>query len=331
MYSLDIEEIIINSILGKASDEDLKKLSSWRKLSRQNEISYRLLKKTWEQDSPAPQHPEYQSLESRILEDGFRRPAYEKPLPYVGLKIAAAVVVICLTAWLSLNSTDNNETTAIEPEQVVTYNPTGHKSKITLPDNSIIYLNAESTLSYQKGFSDSIRYVQLEGEAYFDVEPDANRPFVVETDGIETMALGTSFNIRNYPEDNSINVSLLTGKVKVTDNQAANEVFLEPFEHVAFSKDNRSLKMTKLEIDNKSIWKDGIVYFQSSNFSNVIKTLERTYDVEFDTSGYTSTDWSYTGKFDNMSLEIVLTRIGYSEGFSSKIEGSTIQIIDENN
>lgn len=331
MHSPDIEEIIINSILGKASNNDLKKLSSWRKRSRQNEISYRLLKKTWDQDSPAPQHPEYESLENQILDAGFKKPASEKHIPYTGLKFAAAVVAICLTAWLSLNSTDNHESTVVEPEQVVTYNPTGHKSKITLPDNSIIFLNAESTLSYKKGFSDSIRYVQLKGEAYFDVEPDANRPFVVETDGIETTALGTSFNIRNYPEDNSINVSLLTGKVKVTDNQAANEVFLEPFEHVAFSKENRSLKMTKLETDNKSKWKDGIVYFHASNFTNVIKTLERTYDVKFDTSGYTSTDWSYTGNFDNMSLEIVLTRIGYSEGFSSKLEGRTIRISDENN
>jgi len=334
MQDPEIEQIIVNSILGTASARDLQKLRSWRKLSRNNELSYQLLRETWEKRSGISQHPELDTLERQIIEAGFDQPNLESSnhRQFLALhKVAAAVILICLTAWYFISPAETAEMQVENPQQVVTYNPTGHKSKITLPDNSVIYLNAESTLSYLQGFSDSIRYVQLDGEAYFEVEHDENRPFVVETGGIETMALGTSFNIRNYPEDNSINVSLLSGKVKVTDNQADSEVFLEPLENVAFDKEGRAIKMTKLERDDKSIWKDGILFFRSSTFENVIKSLERTYDVEFDTSGYSSTDWSYNGKFDNQSLEIVLTRIGYSEGFTTEIEGRTVRIANEPN
>lgn len=327
----DIEEIIIRSIIGTVSPSELQMLSIWRKSTSNNDLSYQLLKQTWEQSAPAPQHPEYESLENHILTYGFDQPVLQKKtvtISQAAYKVAAVVILICVAAWVSLRSINSVEIPEESLEHIVTYNPTGHKSKITLPDNSVIYLNSESTLSYQKGFTDSIRYVELKGEAFFEVEPDAKRPFVVETCGIQTTALGTSFNIRNYPEDNSINVSLLTGKVKVTDSRAANEVFLKPLEQVAIDKKGRTLKTSKLKEDHQSIWKDGTVYFQASNFEQVIKTLERTYDVNFDTSGYSERDWSYTGKFDNMSLEIVLTRIGYSEGFTSQIDGRKIRIID---
>ncbi|GJM29469.1 MAG: hypothetical protein DHS20C17_21040 [Cyclobacteriaceae bacterium] len=332
MQYSDIEEIVIRSIIGTANSKELQQLEVWRKSSDHNELSYQLLNEAWVQDTPQPQYPDYQSLEQHIVEEGFKdlkANTKTKNQWHTIYSAAAGLILICVIGWFSIKSNKTQQVVVEQPEQVITYNPTGHKSKITLPDNSVIYLNSESTLCYQKGFSDSIRYVKLKGEAYFEVEPDATRPFVVDTEGITTMALGTSFNIRNYPEDCTIKVSLLTGKVKVTDNQADNEVFLEPMEHVAFTKDNRALKMSQLDQDDKSVWKDGVLVFRNNSFQHIIKSLERTYDVDFDTSGYSSTDWSYTGKFDNLSLQIVLTRIGYSEGFTSEIEGRRVRILND--
>jgi ferric-dicitrate binding protein FerR (iron transport regulator) len=174
-----------------------------------------------------------------------------------------------------------------------------------------------------------LRYLELEGEAYFEVAHDSNRPFIVETGNIMTTALGTSFNIRNYPEENSISVSLISGKVRVNDNMATNELFLKPLEQIKFSRYNRQLKMIQLDQDMVSIWKDGILRFKRSSFDHVITTLERTYDVSIDTSTYSHGPWSYSGSFNNMSLEIVLTRIGYSEGFDFEIEGNKILITNE--
>jgi len=328
----DIEEVIIRNLTGTAHKKDQKVLEEWRLLSPQNENSYNLLLQMWEGKSPQSSDPGYQMLEKYIWEAGHRQDhklSVQSKQPGIIFKIAAAVVVLCVLSWVMLNIIPEKEIAGVQEEPVYTYNPTGQKSKITLPDHSVIYLNSESSLSYLKGFSDSIRHVQLAGEAYFEVEPDINRPFVVETGGIRTVALGTSFNVRNYPEECSIKISLLSGKVKVTDNQASNEVLLEPFEQVKFLKESRTLRMTQLEADHVGTWKDGVIYFQSSPFKDVIKTLERSYDVVIDTMGYTNKDWNYTGKFDNMSLEIVLTRIGYSESFKFDMDGRKIKIYNE--
>jgi ferric-dicitrate binding protein FerR (iron transport regulator) len=327
-HTNDIEEIIFRSLTGIATRSELQELQLWRESDPDNERSYQLLISVWEKGSSEPVYANYLQLEERIIDEGFEEDISPSrwdinPTFY---KIAAAVLLICITAFAAYRYTAPAEMTENTFEFVVTYNPAGQKSKITLPDNSVIFLNSESRVSYQKGFSDSIRHVLLEGEAYFNVEPNQERPFVVETGGINTQALGTSFNIRNYPEENSISVSLLTGKVKVTDTKVDNEVLLEPFEFVAFDKGTRVLKMKQMEEDIHSIWKDGIITFKSSNFKHVITTLERSYDVEFDTTDYQHTEWSYTGKFDNLSLEMVLTRIGYSEGFDYEMEGRTITL-----
>lgn len=328
----DIEEIMVRSLTGSASREELKKLWHWRKQSSHNEQSYRLLEKAWVQQSAEPVTANHQRLEQRILELGFieDRNSSNRSIQYPWFsKLAAAVALICIVSWAVVQVAPGKEQIETPLEQMVTYNPTGQKSKITLPDKSVIWLNSESSLSYKKGFSDSIRHIQLEGEAYFEVEPDPKRPFVVETGGINTVALGTSFNIRNFPEECSIQISLLSGKVRISDSQAPNELLLEPNEQVRFMKVNRTFKMTMLESDQVSTWKDGIIHFNGSTFLKVVRTLQRTYDVEIDTADYTNTDWSYTGKFDNQSLEIVLTRIGYSEEFEYVIDGRNIKIFDE--
>ena len=328
----DIEQLIVRSLIGSASKKERKRLNDWRTLSDENESSYRLMVKTWSEQSQEPVADNYEQLEDNILKAGFDSSTgnpsgwNKRNLAY---KVAAAVALLCLLSWSVIEMYPAPEIPVETNELVVTYNPTGQKSKITLPDKSVIWLNAESSLSYLKGFSDSIRHIELEGEAYFEVEPDQNRPFVVETCGISTVALGTSFNIRNYPEENSIQVSLLSGKVRVTDNKASNEVLLEPFEQVQFLKESRALKMLPLTNQQVSNWKDGIIHFKASSFDKVIKTLERTYDVNIDTTGYTRDDWNYTAKFDNMSLEIVLTRIGYSEGFKFEIDGRNIKIFND--
>ncbi len=329
-----IEEIIVRSLEGTATKKELKRLNQWRALSSENEASYKLLFKVWHENSSEPLYTEYQEMEERIWKAGVRqtttRSTGSGTQSFI-IKIAAALVIIGLSSWFSLKIFPEPEVTETVTGEVITYNPTGQKSKITLPDNSVIWLNSESSLTYQKGFSDSIRYIQLDGEAYFQVEPDQDRPFVVETGNISTVALGTSFNIRNYPEECAIEVSLLSGKVKVTDSEASNEVLLKPYEQVKFLKGSRALKMKQLDADHVSLWKDGVIYFRQNTFSKVIKTLERSYDVIIDTSGYSNTHWNYTGEFDNTSLEIVLTRIGYSESFNFDMDGRNIRIYDEPN
>ena len=329
----DIEEIIIRSLTGQASKNDLHKLEEWRRLNQENEESYTLLKETWERPSGETYYPAYESLEEHIIEAGYRQQkgAGARSRYSMVFKIAAAVMVIFVTSWLLVTNNHQSEISQKRQDWVVTHNPTGQRSKITLPDNSVIFLNSESQISYLRGFHDSIRHVILEGEAYFEIEHDNDRPFVVEAGGINTTVLGTSFNVRNYPDERSVRVSLLSGRIRVTDSQVPNEVLLEPFEEVDFIKKTRVLKMSRFNRDHITLWKDGIINFKRSSFQHVIRTLERSYDVEIDTADYSTKDWDYTGVFDNTSLEIVLTRIGYSEGFKFEMNGRQVKIHDDRN
>lgn len=324
----DIEELLIRNLNGTTSKKELEKLNKWRQLSPENE----LLMSTLKEKSREPQHPHYESLEKQIIEAGFHESEVsikQSTRRYLFYKVAATIALVCITFWAVIKPGVKQEVTERQQELVVSSNPTGQRSKISLPDHSVIWLNSESKLTYEKGFTDSVRFIKLEGEAYFEVEPDLNRPFVVETGIVRTTVLGTSFNIRNFPEENSISVALIIGKVRVTDSKADNELFLEPFEQIKFSKNTGSFKMTQFNADLISIWKDGLIYFKKSSFKQVIKTLERSYDVDFDYNNYNLRDWSYTGMFDNISLEIVLTRIGYSEGFSFEIDGRKVKIQEE--
>ncbi len=323
----DIEEILLRGLNGTTTKMELEKLNRWRRLSPQNE----LLMSTLEEKSEEPQYPHYESLEKRIIEAGFQEPETSIRLRtrrYLFYKVAATITLICIASWAILKNEFKQEFIDTDQKLVVSYNPTGQRSKISLPDHSVIWLNSESKLTYNKGFSDSVRFIKLEGEAYFEVKPDSNRPFVVETGSVRTTVLGTSFNIRNFPEEHSISIALITGKVRVSESNAENELFLEPFEQIKFSKDTGSFKMTQFNEDFVSVWKDGIIYFKENSFDQVIKTLERTYDVAFDSDNYSIRNWSYTGMFDNTSLEIVLTRIGYSEGFSFEIDGRSVKILE---
>src|SRR5690606_7283691 len=100
-------------------------------------------------------------------------------------------------------------------EWEIVSNARGEKSKVILPDGTVIDLNYESILKYPKKFNDTIRQVELTGEAFFDVYHIDNYPFIVKTGVLETQVYGTSFNINSFDENQKLEVSLVTGKVKV--------------------------------------------------------------------------------------------------------------------
>ena len=131
-------------------------------------------------------------------------------------KYAAAAAIFLSLGYLffELNK-ERDQPKQISTTLVVKENPRGVKSQIQLPDGTLVRLNAESSISYQSNFSDTARLISLTGEAYFEVVKDAQRPFRVTSNQVETTALGTTFNIKADKPDN-IEIALVEGKVKVT-------------------------------------------------------------------------------------------------------------------
>jgi ferric-dicitrate binding protein FerR (iron transport regulator) len=155
--------------------------------------------------------------------------------------------------------------------------PRGQDFKVILADGTAVWLNAESRLIYPSRFDDAERTVTLHGEAYFKIAGDAERPFVILTDNIQTRALGTELNVRNYAV-HDVHVTLINGRAEVRSKQTAQYTKLLPGED-AHLTDDGSLDVKKVDLDAFIYWKEGYLYFDNVPLADVIQGLGRWYNV----------------------------------------------------
>ncbi|MEO9804085.1 MAG: FecR domain-containing protein [Reichenbachiella sp.] len=242
------------------------------------------------------------------------------------MKVAASILIMIGLSWW-MYPIINQAGEAVEEIAMITKsNPKGKKTKITLRDGSVVWLNSESRIQYTEDFGRSVRAISLEGEAFFEVAKNPDIPFVVRTKNITTTALGTSFNISNYPENENILVSLATGKIVVKGDEKPESNYLEPGDHISYSREDDSFKEWHDASAATYLWKDGIIQFNKANIDEVIGYLERWYGVEFEIEGSIPIDFVYTGTFDNESLEKVLIGLAFSLHFDHEIENKHIKI-----
>ncbi|MEM1134830.1 MAG: FecR domain-containing protein [Bacteroidota bacterium] len=250
------------------------------------------------------------------------------------IKVLAACLVIGIgISWYSFQNISVEPTQQVVQEEIITKKTLkGQKLNLFLGDGTEITLNAESTIRFPKIFDDEKREVYLEGEAFFDVQHDKNRPFIITSDKLQTTVLGTSFNVRSYKDENDISVAVLSGKVKVeaVDEQAkviANNI-LTPNEILRFSKNDYGLIKRNVDIQKILAWKNKTILFEKASFEEIMKKLSRWYGVEFIVEEPLDIKGRFTGKFKNKSLEIVLNGLGFSSNIRYNIEGNEVHIFN---
>ncbi len=265
-------------------------------------------------------HAEFQNPPQKHIHSWKNKPFY---------KYAAAAVFLIISTFVVLSLFNNQST---DSKQLVTNHVVekstgkGQKLTITLKDGTQIKLNAESKITYPENFSDSVRWVTLDGEAYFEVAKNPDQPFIVKCGDFHTQVLGTSFNINAYPEINNIEVSLVEGKVKTyIQGQKSSDLYLEPEEMASYNITNRSIAKSAFDTQKNIAWKDGIIHFEKASFDQMKLTLERWYDVKF-VVAKTPGIKGFTGEFKNQSLEDVLDGISFSVGFKFEISGKKVYI-----
>jgi transmembrane sensor len=153
----------------------------------------------------------------------------------------------------------------------------GETYRVRLPDGSVVWLNAASSLTYSPNLtSKGKRRVKLEGEGYFEVAKDKNHPFVVESKGQEVEVLGTHFNVNAYVDEPTVATTLLEGSVKVT---AANgNQIIKPGEQAI--NNGATIKVTEANIENITDWKEGDFFLDRVNFKLAMRKIARWYNVE---------------------------------------------------
>ena len=204
--------------------------------------------------------------------------------------------------------------------------PYGSSSKLVLSDGSVVWLNAGSSLIFPSAFTGKTREVVLFGEAYFDVAPDKDKPFSVQTSALEIRALGTGFNVSDYPEDNIVQTVLKEGSVAIRRINAAKnekEIILKPNQLVSYDKKTNQSRITNVNTDFYTLWTDGLLCFENRDFNRVIKSLERYYNINIQFENPLLGMVKISGKLDlNQNQEEVFE-------YLSKVSAAKFEQIDQ--
>lgn len=186
----------------------------------------------------------------------------------------------------------------------------GIVTRILLPDSSLVWLNAGSTLRYPSHFTGKDRNVQLKGEGYFEVQSDKEHPFYVSLyNGIRVKAHGTQFNISAYEDDSVMETTLETGKVDIFSG-SFQIVALNPNEQVVYNKKEKRFIVSKVNIDEKIAWKEGRLVFRNATLEDVVKQLSRRYNVDIVLHKETTKDYKFRATFSSENITQILDYLG---------------------
>jgi transmembrane sensor len=276
------------------------------------------------------------------------------------MRYAAAVAMLILASaifyWLGTRTNDLS---------VVAYNqieaPMGSRSQVTLPDGSTVWLNAGSSIKYPSNFNLANRDVTLDGEAFFDVQKQ-DIPFVVYAMDVAFRVLGTEFNLKAYDDDEMIEATLVSGSLKIVDANVEQarfrELVLEPNQKATFYRQQgdlaihqeaeaaeeeeavrkpiptlaavepieRIVVMQKSSVDHEVSWKDGILIFEGKPLAELIRILERRYDVTFVFEDERLKEYKYSGTLQDQTLEQVLNAMKLTSPMEYSLDEKTVFI-----
>ena len=195
--------------------------------------------------------------------------------------ISYGVAAVVATALVIGNGIYQSRQTRAELEKMTTSIsiPAGQRICMTLQDGSRVWLNSGAILEYPNIFSKDSRSVKLYGEAFFDVKPDKDKPFIIETFACGIEVLGTRFNVDADAANAEFSTALLEGSVKLTGNVSGTGMLLKPGEKAELI--NGALRRSRITDPDEYLWTDGIISLQTNSFSELIKRLEKAYDVRF--------------------------------------------------
>ncbi len=267
-----------------------------------------------------------EAMKSRILEQVNKRISriilFTRALK-IGSVAASVIVLLSITGYLSYQLGFRK----VNSQQVELLNPLGMLSTVMLPDGSKVILNAGTTLVYPNAFVSDTREVSVNGEAYFEVVCDTERPFIVKTDNVSVNVLGTQFNVKNYGNDERIEISLSGGKIGVQVENQKEQVFLAPGEQAYYDKQTGMIITRAVNIVHYVSWKDGVYYFRALPLKELVKQLERIFNVRIQIASPQLEDIIITGDFlRGENLEQILRVITADKRLKYRIEEKIIYI-----
>jgi ferric-dicitrate binding protein FerR (iron transport regulator) len=239
--------------------------------------------------------------------------------------VAASIAVLLgVTSWLSYRYGYHRQ---VNIPVVETATPFGIQSSVVLSDGTKVRLNVGTTLSYPVTFVPGSREVTLCGEAFFEVSPDDRRPFVVHAETLDVRVLGTKFNVKAYPEEEVVAVTLESGRVEAGIEKQSVFHPLDEGEQLVFDKTRHTFRKGRVQTRHYSGWKDGEFYFESITFERIARQLERRFNVKIHIASESLKQTVFTGDFVRKeSLNQILNVMTTDRRIHYTIEGDQVYI-----
>lgn len=312
-------DLIGKFLSGEASQAEADQLKDWRNQDHKNEEEYLLIVTSWgksfndERRYEQNKEKAYEQVE-KMINSG------KKNNPFIAYFIGGVAAIIILGLGIGF-LTDYFQTN--QPE-LFSFESGFNKKEIQLPDGSKILLNKNSVLSYSDDFNQHDRSVKLQGEAFFEIAKNPDKPFVIEAGKSRTTVLGTAFNLKVSNDENVV-ITVTEGKVKFSDLDESEKEFLTEGERAELKP--ASLKITKEKVKdaNALSWKTGIIIFSEEKMISALDVLSEYYEVQF-SCDESLKDYSLTVTIDQKSLEDMIDLIKNITGFNIVIEDKTYHI-----
>ena len=261
----------------------------------------------------------------KIIEVNTRTQTIRKQLNVL-LRIAGILLLPVLCTLVTYLYMDKQVQPFIN-NQVMVEAQNGHRAAVILPDGSKVNLNSGSYISYQQSFGKKAREVKLSGEAFFEVTKDPKKKFIVHTEYINIEVLGTTFNVYAYERENTVEMVLLTVKVKINTNKAPYQsYYVKPNEKISLDKQSGSLKIKKTDARFETAWLRDEMVFRSERLETVFDKLERKYGVTIQYDNLKQDNDRFTGSFNNEEITGILDILKIHYHFSYKVQGNKIKI-----
>lgn len=206
--------------------------------------------------------------------------------------------------------------------------PTGGEYFLTLSDGTRVFLNAASELKYPVEFVGGKRVVDLNGEAYFEVQKDSLCPFIVRVNGAEVTVLGTSFNVNTYGDDGQIYTTLVNGSVRIFSEKNGQEEVLTPGMQGVMNIQTGQLTVREVDVESYVAWREGRFVFRTMTLDLIMRQLQRWYDFEVFYQNPELKEYEFRGVIKrDMDLDKVLSVIKATTNVDFEVKGKVITII----
>lgn len=313
-------KILIEKYLdGNASTAEVRELCEWIK---NNDSLDRWIMQAIERSDSHLDEEVYERLYTRIKENiESREKKSHRRFSFVPILRWAAVVCLPIIAALAVYELGLDS--KVDTLPLVVTAESGERAKVQLPDGTKVNINSASQISYPHDFNGEKRIVELDGEAYFEVTPDKERPFVVKAAGLEITVLGTAFDVCAYKDDNEVSVVLLTGKVDVA--LESDRYVMQPDEKLVYDRNTGTMQVGKVCSKEYVEWTDGNLRFENESLENIVKVLSRVYNVKivFD-SAFPEGQYFFTGSIGSGGITNALDILSMTSSLHYEVRDSVI-------